>query len=173
VTRPVTQPLLCSATGLPEGARYFGFVIPGRPPAFGEPASTVPGSRAVLYIADLVGESRTFGGRQWSPIVNAPAEVLELIDAANGQLVTVVRAAFLPDPPSSAAPREAADGLPPSLEASKSKSPTGELDGDGGAGLSRSRRHEPRLPIGNLHWKRPSSRGAVETRRPHRGRHRQ
>jgi len=43
VTRPVTQPLLCSAT---EGARYFGFVIPGRPPAFGEPASTVPGSMA-------------------------------------------------------------------------------------------------------------------------------
>jgi hypothetical protein len=27
--------------------------------------------------------------------------MLELIDAANGQLVTVVRAAFLPDPPSS------------------------------------------------------------------------
>ena len=61
----------------------------------------VAGSRAVLYIADLVGESRTFGGRRWSPILNAPAEMLELIDAANGQLVTVVRAAFLPDPPSS------------------------------------------------------------------------
>jgi hypothetical protein len=111
-----------------------------------------------------------FGGRRWSPILNAPTEVLELIDAANGQLVTVVRAAFVLDSPSNSAQREP-DGLPPSLEASKSK-PTEELDGDGGAGLSRSRRHEPRLPIAKLHWKRPSSRGAVATRRPHTGRYR-
>ena len=67
MTRAVTQPLLYSATGLPEGARYFGFVIPGRPPTLAEPASTVPSSRAVVYVADLIGESRMFGGRRWCP----------------------------------------------------------------------------------------------------------
>jgi len=72
VTRAVPQPLLYGATGLPEGARYFGFVIPGRPPAPDEPASTVPSGRAVVYVADLIGQPRMFGGRRGRRFLTHP-----------------------------------------------------------------------------------------------------
>ena len=165
----MTQPLLCSAAGLPEGARYFGFIIPGRPPTLAESGSTVPSGRAVLYVADLIGESRMFGGRRWSPILNAPAEVLELIDAANGQLVTVVRAAFLPDPPSSSTPREPSDRTPASQDASTSIASAEKAGGDMIAGLSLL--PAPGARLLHVHGKRRSSLGTVPTR-PHRRRQR-
>lgn len=91
--RAVIQPLLCSATGLPEGARYFGCVVASRPPAT-DATSSVPNGRAIVHVADLIGQPREFAGRQWWPVPGAAAEVLELIDVATGQLLTVVRAPF-------------------------------------------------------------------------------
>lgn len=170
MARAVSQPLLLNATGLPEGARYFGFVILGRPPTAVEPAPTVPSNRAVVCVADLIGEPRTFGGRRWSPIINSPAEVLELIDAANGQLVTVVRAAFLPDPPSGSARPEPAGGLLLSPDDSTSILPTDEPDGHASAALSPRQETGPRRR--NAHGTLRSSRGAIAARRLNRGRHR-
>ncbi len=136
MTRAVTQPLLYGATGLPEGARYFGFVMHGPQPAPGAPAATAPSTRALVYVADLVGERRMFGGREWRPVPGTPAEVLELIDVQTGRLLTIVRAAFLPpglqaqpDGASNAATpgsRPAPGDLPDERPAVPSGAPAGE-----------------------------------------------
>jgi len=146
VTRAVTQPLLYGATGLPEGARYFGFVIQGPPPALDAPASTAPSSRALVYVADLVGEPREFGGREWRPVPGAPAEVLELIDGHTGRLLTIVRAAFLPAG-SRAQPDDAGDAATP-----RSSSAPGDPPDD----------HQvpPGAPVGETNAAAPSRIGA-------------
>src|SRR5262249_58886107 len=87
------------------------------------PATTAPSTRALVYVADLVGQPREFGGREWRPVPGTAAEVLELIDVQTGRLLTIVRAAFLPAGPpghphqargtAATPPRPAAPNPPP------------------------------------------------------------
>src|SRR5262245_18983619 len=111
---------------------------------------TAPSTRALVYVADLVGESREFGGREWRPVAGAPAEVLELIDVHTGRLLTIVRAAFLPAG-SWAQPDDAGDTATPGsslarqdpsdeLRALPSGAPVGETTAAAGSRIGSRRR---------------------------------
>src|SRR5262249_36130981 len=100
-SRLASQALVGNAITLPAGAVYFGIVVRGPRPDLSVPVPS-PTAEAAVHAAQLTAGLRLVGGTPWWPVADAPVEVFALLDASSGELVSILRAPFVPDEPNTA-----------------------------------------------------------------------